>query len=130
MWTKSIMAISLSWISAATFAELRKFGKNPKLRWPRTFWGEKLVFHWINISYFKFTYIFPLVFLFIFKFPIHNLQLARWFLLTLKRQTPPINLILKTASIKFDVPIAIFKNLLNMAVLEQCLNKTDIEKAE
>ena len=129
MWTKFIMTISLSWISVATFAELRQFGKNPKLRWPRTFWGERLVLHWISISYFKFTYIFPLVLLFISKFPIHNLKLARWFLLTLKRQTPPINLPLKTSSIKFDVPIAIFKNLLNMAVLEECLNKTDIEKA-
>ena len=30
--------------------------------------------------------------------------------------------------IKFDVAIASFKNLLNMAVLEERLNKTDIEK--
>ena len=29
---------------------------------------------------------------------------------------------------KFDVAIATFKNLLNMAVLEQRLNKMDIEK--
>ena len=30
--------------------------------------------------------------------------------------------------LKFDIVIATFKNLLNMAVLEQRLNKTDIEK--
>ena len=35
---------------------------------------------------------------------------------------------LLTSFIKSDVPIATFKNLLNMAVLEECLNKTDKEK--
>ena len=30
--------------------------------------------------------------------------------------------------IKFDVAIPTFKNLLNMAVLEERLNKTDVEK--
>ena len=33
-----------------------------------------------------------------------------------------------TSLIKFDVAIATFKNLLNMAVLDKRLNKTDIEK--
>ena len=36
--------------------------------------------------------------------------------------------LLYTLFIKFDVAIATFKNLLNMAVLEERLNKTDIEK--
>ena len=35
---------------------------------------------------------------------------------------------LKTSTIKFDVAIAIFKNLLKMAVLQDLLNKTDMEK--
>ena len=35
---------------------------------------------------------------------------------------------LKTLFITFDVAIATFKNLLNMAVLEERLNKTEIEK--
>ena len=35
---------------------------------------------------------------------------------------------LQTSFLKIDVAIAAFKNLLNMAVLEECLNKTDIEK--
>ena len=35
---------------------------------------------------------------------------------------------LSTSLIKFDVAIATFKNLLNMAVLDKRLNKTDIEK--
>ena len=35
---------------------------------------------------------------------------------------------LRTLFIKSDVPIAIFKNLLKMAVLKECLNKTDMEK--
>ena len=30
--------------------------------------------------------------------------------------------------IKFEVAIATFKNLLNLAFLKKCLNKTDIEK--
>ena len=38
------------------------------------------------------------------------------------------NLALQTLFIKFDVAIATFKNMLNMAILEECLNKTDIEK--
>ena len=39
-------------------------------------------------------------------------------------ENPP----LYTSFIKFYVATATFKNLLNMAVLEECLNKTDIEK--
>ena len=35
---------------------------------------------------------------------------------------------LQTSSIKFDIAIVTFKNLLNMAVLEEHVNKTDIEK--
>ena len=38
------------------------------------------------------------------------------------------NLPLQTSFTKFDVAIATFKNLLNMAVLEEHLNKTDREK--
>ena len=38
------------------------------------------------------------------------------------------NLPLQTSFLKFDVDIATFKNLLNMAILEERLNKTDIEK--
>ena len=38
------------------------------------------------------------------------------------------NLPLKTSFIKFDVATATFKNLLNLSVLEKCLNKMDIEK--
>ena len=63
---------SLSWISATTFAEFIKFGRNPKLRRPRSFWGEILVFHWRKISYFKFTFIFPLVQAFISKLYIYT----------------------------------------------------------
>ena len=43
---------------------------------------------------------------------------------------------LQTAVMNFDVAIATFKNLLNMAVLEECLhkeeclNKTDMEKVD
>ena len=36
--------------------------------------------------------------------------------------------LLYTLFITFNVAIATFKNLLNMAVLEERLNKTDIEK--
>ena len=39
-------------------------------------------------------------------------------------ENPP----LYTSFIKFDVAIATFKNLLNMGVLEERLDKTDIEK--
>ena len=42
----------------------------------------------------------------------------------ISRENPP----LWTSFIKFDVAIATFKNLLNKTVLEECLNKTDIEK--
>ena len=35
---------------------------------------------------------------------------------------------LQTPLIKFDIAIATFKNLLNMAVLEERLNKTNVEK--
>ena len=35
---------------------------------------------------------------------------------------------LQTSFVRFDVPIATFKNLLNMAVSEERLNKTDIGK--
>ena len=35
---------------------------------------------------------------------------------------------LLTSFIKFDVAIATFKNLLNMAVFDERLNKADIEK--
>ena len=45
---------------------------------------KNLVFHWKKSSYFVFIYIFPLVLLLISSFQIHNLELARWFLLTLK----------------------------------------------
>ena len=38
------------------------------------------------------------------------------------------NLALQTLFIKFDVAIATFKNMLNMAILEERLNKMDIEK--
>ena len=37
-------------------------------------------------------------------------------------------LLLQTSFIKFDAAIATFKNLLNLAVLEERLNKMDIEK--
>ena len=37
---------------------------------------------------------------------------------------------LYTSFIKFNVAVATFKNLLNMAVLEECLNKTDTEKVD
>ena len=106
----------------------KQFGQNPKLTRPRTFWGLNLVFNWRKISYFKFTYIFPLFLLFISTFSIHTLKLARWFLLTMKHWTLGENLPLLTSFIKFDVATATFKNLLNMAVLEECLNKTGIEK--
>ena len=49
---------SLTWISATRFAEFIQFGQNPKLRKPRTFWGENLVFPWRKISYLKFSYIY------------------------------------------------------------------------
>ena len=39
-------------------------------------------------------------------------------------ENPP----LKTWFVRFDVAIATFENLLNMTVLEERLNKTDIEK--
>ena len=39
-----------------------------------------------------------------------------------------LNLPLQNSFIKFDVAIATFKNLLKMAVLQECLNKTDVEK--
>ena len=51
---------------------------------PRTFSRNKLVFHWRKVWYPKLTYIFPLVLLFSSKFPIHNIKLGQWFLLTLK----------------------------------------------
>ena len=38
------------------------------------------------------------------------------------------NPVLQTSFIKFVVAIATFKNLQNMAVLEERLNKTDIKK--
>ena len=41
-------------------------------------------------------------------------------------KSPP----LKTSFIKFDVAIATFKILLNIAVLEERLHKTDIEKID
>ena len=34
----------------------------------------------------------------------------------------------QTSFIKFDVAVATFKNRLNMAVLEECLNKMETEK--
>ena len=49
---------SFSWISAKTFAEFIQFWQNPKLRRPRTFEREILVFHWRKVSYLKFSYIF------------------------------------------------------------------------
>ena len=42
---KGLSFKSLSWISATTFAQFIQFGRNPKLRRPRTFRGENLVFH-------------------------------------------------------------------------------------
>ena len=39
-----------------------------------------------------------------------------------------VNPLLQTWLIKSDIAIANFKNLLNMAFLEERLNKTDIEK--
>ena len=56
---------SLNWISVTIFAEFIQFAQGPNLRRPRTFWKENLLFHWRKISYFSFTYIFPLVLLFI-----------------------------------------------------------------
>ena len=50
---------SLNWIPVTIFAELIQFGQDPKLRRPRTFWRERLMFHWRIISYFNFTYIAP-----------------------------------------------------------------------
>ena len=38
------------------------------------------------------------------------------------------NLQLQTSFIKFDVTIATFKNLLNIDVLEECLNGADVER--
>ena len=60
---KTLSFKSLNWISATIFAELIRFGQDPKLRRLRTFWKENLVFHLKKISYFYFTYIFPLVLL-------------------------------------------------------------------
>ena len=109
---------SLSWISATTFEESIQFRQDPKLRRPAPSWRENLVFHGRKLLYFEFTFVFRLVLLFISIFPIHNLKLTRWFILILKRL------------IKFNVAVATFKNLLNMAALEECLNKTDTEKVD
>ena len=35
---------------------------------------------------------------------------------------------LKTSFINFDIPTATFKNLLKMAALKECLNKTTMDK--
>ena len=84
---KTLSLQSFWWISSTRFAELIQFWQDPKCRRNRTFWRKSLVFHWRKISYFVFIYIFPLVLLFISSFQIHNLELARWFLLTLKHKT-------------------------------------------
>ena len=54
------------------------------LQWNTKFSLVFLVFHWRKISYFNFIYISALVLLFISKFHMHILKLARWFLLILK----------------------------------------------
>ena len=38
------------------------------------------------------------------------------------------NLQLQTSFMKFDVTIATFKNLLNIDVLEECLNGADVDR--
>ena len=66
---------SLTWICAIIFVELIQLGQDPKLRWPKTFWRENLVFHWRKISYLNFTYIFSLfLLLFFFLLGIHSMQ--------------------------------------------------------
>ena len=63
---------------------LYSFGKIQNVGETKLSEEKKLVFHWKKASYFVFIYIFPLVLLLISSFQIHNLELARWFLLTLK----------------------------------------------
>ena len=63
---------------------LAEFWQDPKCRRNRTSVQKNLVFHWRKISYFAFIYIFPLVLLLISSLQIHDLELARGYLLTLK----------------------------------------------
>ena len=64
---------SLSWISAKTFAEFIQFWQNPKLRRPRTFEREILVFHWRKISYLK-SLIFFLYLSFVWDTPVKHMN--------------------------------------------------------
>ena len=66
---KALSFKSLNWISATTFAEFIQFDQDPKLRRPRTFWRENLVFHWGKISYFNFTD----VYIYIYRLYISNI---------------------------------------------------------
>ena len=78
---------------------------------------------------YSFLYFYVLCFLlvlpFIYLFQVHNLTLARCFLLALKlwRKSEIIEFVLK-----FDV--ATFENLLKMAVLKERLKKTDMKKVD
>ena len=72
----------LTKIYATRFAELIQFWQEEKQNFLKK-WN--LVFRWTKISYFVFIYIFQLVLVLISQFQIHNLELARWFLLTLKQ---------------------------------------------
>ena len=62
---KALSFKSLNRISATIFGEFIQFEQDSKLSRPRTLWWEYLVFRWRQNLYFSFTYIFPLVLLFI-----------------------------------------------------------------
>ena len=68
---KALSFKSLNWISATTFAEFIQFDQDPKLRRPRTFWRENLVFHWGKISYFNFTDVY--IYIYIYRLYISNI---------------------------------------------------------
>ena len=94
---------------------------------PKTFWRKSLVFHWRKISYFNFTYVFPLVFTFYILVPYIYSQTRA----TVSINNETLN-IRKYVIIDFVhkiwFAIATFKNLLNMAVLVKFLKMADIEK--
>ena len=62
--------------SSYSFGKIQNVGKTEVSE------EKNLVFHWRKVSYFVFIHIFPLVLLLISSFQIHNIKLARRFLLT------------------------------------------------
>ena len=62
------------------------------------------------------------------EFHIHNFELVRWFIWSIEVLSSGAIPPLQTSFIKCNVAMATLNNLLNMSVLKECLEKTDMGK--